>query len=57
MTLAFDSQTATSLRSMIGPQLSKAFNIANAVIVPQLNADWVHEYRDDQRVISSGDTL
>lgn len=53
MTLAFDAQTVTSLRSLIGVQASKALNVSRGVIVPQLNVDWVHEYRDDQRVISA----
>lgn len=53
MTLAFDAQTATSVRSLIGIQASKAFNVSRGVMVPQINIDWVHEYRDDQRVITA----
>jgi uncharacterized protein YhjY with autotransporter beta-barrel domain len=53
MTLAFDSQKTTSLRSLIGFQATRAFTAASMVFVPQLNADWVHEYRDDQRVITA----
>jgi uncharacterized protein YhjY with autotransporter beta-barrel domain len=53
MTLAFDAQTMTSLRSLVGIQGSRAFSWRGGVLVPQLNADWVHEYRDDQRVLSA----
>ena len=51
MTLAFDAQSLTSLRSLVGLQVSLAFSWRGAVLVPQLNADWIHEYRDDQRVL------
>ncbi|MDB6089725.1 MAG: hypothetical protein JWN85_2509 [Gammaproteobacteria bacterium] len=53
MTLAFDSQRTTSLRSLVGFQATRAFTAAGTVWVPQLNTDWVHEYRDDQRVITA----
>lgn len=51
MTLAFDDQTEVSLRSTLGVQLSAALTPAFGVLVPQFNADWVHEFRDDQRDI------
>jgi uncharacterized protein YhjY with autotransporter beta-barrel domain len=53
MTLAFDTQTSTSMRSLVGLQLSKAFTVSSGALVPQLNVDWVHEYRDEQRVITA----
>lgn len=53
MALAFDSQTQDSLRSALGVQGSRAFNIASGMIVSQLNLDWVHEFEDDQRVITA----
>jgi uncharacterized protein YhjY with autotransporter beta-barrel domain len=53
MTLAVDSQTRTSLRSLVGFQASNAFQLRAGVLVPQLEAEWVHEYRDDQRLLSA----
>jgi uncharacterized protein YhjY with autotransporter beta-barrel domain len=53
MTLAVDEQTTTSLRSMLGLQASRALLAPNGVLVPQLNIDWVHEYRDDQRTLTA----
>ncbi|MBS0395428.1 MAG: autotransporter outer membrane beta-barrel domain-containing protein [Proteobacteria bacterium] len=53
MTLALDPQTRSSLRSLLGLQASAALPARTGVLVPQLNADWVHEYRDDQRLISA----
>src|SRR5262249_42565309 len=53
MILAFDAQSATSLRSLLGVQTSRAFTPGGVVLLPQLNADWVHEYRDSQRMLSA----
>lgn len=53
MALAFDSQTQDSLRTALGVQGSRAFNVAGGVIVSQLNLDWVHEFEDDQRVVTA----
>jgi uncharacterized protein YhjY with autotransporter beta-barrel domain len=53
MTLAFDSQSETSLRSLLGMQASKAFTPRGFVVLPQLNVDWLHEYQDDQRFITA----
>ena len=53
MTLAFDQQARSSLRSLTGFQASHAFNGRAGVLVPQLNADWVHEYRDDQQLLTA----
>jgi uncharacterized protein YhjY with autotransporter beta-barrel domain len=53
MTLAFDEQTTTSLRSMLGLQASRPYLAGRVVLVPQLNVDWVHEYRDDQRTLTA----
>jgi outer membrane lipase/esterase len=51
MTLAFDAQTEESLRSSVGFQGSAATSTRNAVLVWQFNADWMHEFRADQRSI------
>jgi uncharacterized protein YhjY with autotransporter beta-barrel domain len=53
MTLAFDEQTTTSLRSMLGLQAGQPYPVGRVVLVPQLNVDWVHEYRDDQRTLTA----
>jgi outer membrane lipase/esterase len=51
MTLAFDEQKEASLITSAGLQASAAFTFRGIVIVPQLNANWLHESRGDQRVI------
>ena len=50
--LKFDSDSQTSLQSRLGLQASMAVSTAFGVLVPQLGADWVHEYANDQRSIS-----
>jgi uncharacterized protein YhjY with autotransporter beta-barrel domain len=53
MTLAVDKQTTTSLISTVGAQASKVFTPASAVVVTQLNLDWLHEFKNDQRTITA----
>lgn len=53
MTLAVNEQTRTSLRSQLGFQLTDAIKLPMGVLVPQLNADWLHEYRDPQQMLSA----
>jgi uncharacterized protein YhjY with autotransporter beta-barrel domain len=53
MTLHFDGQKVRSLRSALGIQASRAFGLQSGALVAQLNLDWLHEYRDDQRVITA----
>lgn len=53
MTLIFDAQTEKSLQSSLGFQAGAAINTASGVILPQLNIDWLHEFSDDQRVITA----
>jgi uncharacterized protein YhjY with autotransporter beta-barrel domain len=53
MTLAVDSQSRTSRRSLVGFQASNALQLRTGVLVPQLEAEWVHEYRDEQRLLSA----
>jgi uncharacterized protein YhjY with autotransporter beta-barrel domain len=53
MALAVNAQTRTSLRSLIGAQATNALRLPSGVLVPQLDAEWVHEYRDDQRLLSA----
>jgi len=53
MTLLFDEQTEKSVRASVGVQGTAAFTLAGAVIVPQLNANYIHEYENDQRLITA----
>jgi outer membrane autotransporter protein len=53
LTLAFDEQTKTSVRSALGLQGAMTFNAATHVVVTQANVDWIHEYRDDQQLLSA----
>jgi len=49
--LRFLPDSLTSLQSSVGAQASFAFSTQWAVLIPQLNADWTHEYADSQRQI------
>jgi uncharacterized protein YhjY with autotransporter beta-barrel domain len=53
MTLAVNEQTRTSLRSQLGFHVANAFKLSTGVLVPQLDAEWLHEYRDPQRMLSA----
>jgi uncharacterized protein YhjY with autotransporter beta-barrel domain len=53
MTLAIGKQVEKSLRTGAGLQASSVFNTSSAVWVAQLNADWWHEFKDEQRVIKA----
>jgi uncharacterized protein YhjY with autotransporter beta-barrel domain len=53
MTLAVNEQTRTSLRSLAGLQATDALKLPAGVLVPQLEVEWLHEYRDDQRMLSA----
>jgi len=49
--LAYDDQHRESLTSTVGAFLSYAFSTSVGIFVPQLTAEWVHEFFDNQRVI------
>ncbi|HTE39288.1 MAG TPA: autotransporter outer membrane beta-barrel domain-containing protein [Steroidobacteraceae bacterium] len=53
MTLVFDTQHESSLRSSVGVQASHAFTPSAGVFVLQANVDWLHEFQDDQRIITA----
>jgi uncharacterized protein YhjY with autotransporter beta-barrel domain len=53
MALAFDRQTGESLVLKAGGHLSYALNTPFAVILPDLRAHYVHEFKDDQRAVSA----
>jgi outer membrane autotransporter protein len=49
--LAYDDQHRESLTSTVGAFLSYAFSTSVGIFVPQITAEWVHEFYDNQRVI------
>ena len=49
--LAYDRQHRDSLTTSVGAFLSYAVGTSIGVFVPQLTAEWVHEFLDDQRVV------
>ena len=49
--LSYDGQHRESLTSTVGAFLSYAFSTSVGIFVPQLTAEWVHEFFDNQRVI------
>ena len=49
--LAYNAQHRESLTTTVGAFASYALSTGIGVFVPQLNAEWVHEYYDNQRVI------
>jgi outer membrane autotransporter protein len=50
--LSYADDSKTSLQSRLGLQASMAISTPFGVVVPQVSADWVHEYADNQRSIS-----
>ena len=50
--LAYQDQYVNSLQSVLGIQGSAAFSTAVAVLVPQVNADYIHEFANSQRFIN-----
>jgi hypothetical protein len=53
MALVIDDQSQRSLRTGLGLEASRVINKGPAVYVLQFNADWWHEFQDDQRVIQA----
>ncbi len=49
--LAYDSQYVESFQSVLGVQGSAAFSTPAGVFVPQVNADYIHEFENSQRFI------
>lgn len=49
--LRFMRDSLTSVQSSLGAQASYAISTGWGVLVPQLNADWTHEYANGQRSI------
>jgi uncharacterized protein YhjY with autotransporter beta-barrel domain len=49
--LKFDDQWVNSLQSVLGLQAQAAFSTGLGVLVPQANADYIHEFANSQRHI------
>lgn len=50
--LKYNDQWINSLQSILGVQGSAAFSTSFAVLVPQFNADYIHEFANNQRFIT-----
>ncbi len=50
--LKYDEQWINSLQSVLGVQGSAAFSTGLGVLVPQFNADFIHEFANSQRFIN-----
>lgn len=50
--LKYDNQWINSLQSVLGVQGSAAFSTGLGVLVPQFNADYIHEFANSQRFIT-----
>jgi uncharacterized protein YhjY with autotransporter beta-barrel domain len=50
--LRFDDQYVNSLQSVVGLQAQAAFSTGAGVLVPQVNADYIHEFANSQRFLN-----
>ena len=53
LNLAVDAQDIQSLTSVLGGRVSYAMSKSFGVLIPQIEAEWVHEYQDDSRVVNA----
>jgi uncharacterized protein with beta-barrel porin domain len=53
LALAFDDQNVESLLSVLGTQASYAISTGIGVLLPQVRAEWRHEFKNDARTITS----
>jgi outer membrane autotransporter protein len=51
--LAYDKQTVESFTSSIGVHGTMAISTSFGVLVPQVSADYIHEFLDDQKVFTA----
>jgi len=51
--LAFEGQDVDSLLSVLGAQASYAISTGIGVLLPQVRAEWRHEWKNDARTITS----
>jgi uncharacterized protein with beta-barrel porin domain len=54
LALEFDDQHVDSLISVLGGQASYAISTGIGVLLPQVRAEWRHEFKNDARTIMSG---
>lgn len=52
LALKYDDQYVNSLLSVLGMQGSAAISTGFGVLIPQVNADYIHEYANSQRYIN-----
>ena len=53
LALAFDHQDVESLLHVLGAQASYAISTGIGVLLPQVRAEWRHEFKNDARTITS----
>ena len=53
LALAFEGQHVDSLLSVLGGQASYAISTGVGVLLPQVRAEWRHEWKNDARTITS----
>jgi len=53
LALAFDDQDVDSFISVLGGQASYAISTGIGVLLPQVRAEWRHEFKNDARTITS----
>ncbi len=51
--LKFDDQYVNSVQSLLGLQAQAAISTGLGVLVPQVNADYIHEFANSQRFLSA----
>ena len=51
MELKYNDDTVESLKTTVGIRGSAAFSTNFGVLIPEINAEWVHEFMNDQRDI------
>jgi outer membrane autotransporter protein len=47
--LTYSDRTRQSLQSVVGATLSVAGSTPFGAVIPQIDAEWIHEFQDDQR--------
>jgi outer membrane autotransporter protein len=53
LALIVDDQSVTSLTSVVGGRVSRAYGFSWGVLTPTVTLEWLHEFKDDSRLITS----
>ncbi|MHC4295221.1 MAG: autotransporter family protein, partial [Planctomycetota bacterium] len=53
MNLTIDAQDSQSLLSAVGVRFGRVIDLDSVTIMPEIRAEWLHEYLDDTRTITS----